>query len=311
MRWWHSLRVRKQWLRLNTYFWNFWIKVTENNTTSVTIFYCCLVGLNFYCRFDSIFRFTVDKEDYSYMEQNLARKQDEMRMIMEENYRQDNMSVKKVWVKSFSVSSNFSESEDDWTVVKYSIIIMTFDQVVSIQLIASCGQFFLNHTNYFIAVLFYPKVWLCLHILYGTYRLQAYNSATVLLFHFLAAFIWMNRRTRKCACLFLGDFISHLWYRVREEQWAYIPCRQFSFCSYYVTYLYEKISQLLSFCFLFLLDIRELDISQYIPVVCIFYGNRRESLKIFYHRLHFYSIIYPSTSIYRTLIVAGRIQKLY
>ena len=77
------------------------------------IFYCWLVSFKFYCRFDSIFRFTVDKEDYSYMEQNLARKQDEMRMIMEENYRQDNMSVKKVWVKSFSVSSNFSESEDD------------------------------------------------------------------------------------------------------------------------------------------------------------------------------------------------------
>ena len=82
---------------------------------------------------------------------------------MEENYRQDNMSVKKVWVKSFSASSNFSESEDGWTVVKYSIIIMTFNQVVSIQLIASCGHFFRNHTNYFIAVLFYPKVWLCLH----------------------------------------------------------------------------------------------------------------------------------------------------
>mgnify|MGYP001803172888 CR=1 FL=1 len=165
MRWWHSLRVRKQWLRLNTYFWNFWIKVTENNKISVTIFHCGLVSLKFYCRFDSIFRFTVDKEDYSYMEQNLARKQDEMRMIMEENYRQDNMSVKKVWVKSFSASSNFSESEDGWTVVKYSIIIMTFNQVVSIQLIASCGHFFRNHTNYLIAVLFYPKVWLCLHIL--------------------------------------------------------------------------------------------------------------------------------------------------
>ena len=66
--------------------------------------------MKFYCRFDSIFRFTVDKEDYSYMEQNLARKQDEMRMIMEETYRQDNMSVKLVCVNLFSVSSIFSDS---------------------------------------------------------------------------------------------------------------------------------------------------------------------------------------------------------
>lgn len=55
------------------------------------------------------------------MKQNLARKQDEMKMIMEENNRQDNMSIKKVWVKSFSVSSYESQSEDEWS--GYEIII--------------------------------------------------------------------------------------------------------------------------------------------------------------------------------------------
>ena len=255
MRWWHSLRVRKQWLRLNTYCCQgkiFELKLQRTtkyisarskvyySLISVTIFYCCLGSLKFYCRFDSIFRFTVDKEDYSYMEQNLARKQDEMRMIMEENYRQDNMSVKKVWVKSFSVSSNFSESEDDWTVVKYSIIIMTFNQVVSIQLIASCGQFFLNHTNYFIAVLFYPKVWLCLHILYGTYRLQACNSATVLLYHFWHhLFKWTggpeNVPVASLETLFLKSWASVIWHKGRAI--IYHVCRQFLFCSYYVKHI--------------------------------------------------------------------------
>ena len=142
------------------------------------------------------------------------------------------------------------------------------------------------------------------------------HTTVPLYYYIIFGIIYLNEPADPKMCLsLLGRLYfskaEQLWYRIREEQWAYIPCKQFSFCNYNVTHLYEKISQLLSFCFLFLLDFPELDIRQYIPVMCIFYGNRRESLKIFYHRLHFYSIIYPSTSIYRTLIVAGRIQKLY
>lgn len=58
-------------------------------------------------------RFSVDKEDHSYLQQKLASKEDELNAMISSSYQQESSSVRQVWRKSFH-SATHSTPTTDW-----------------------------------------------------------------------------------------------------------------------------------------------------------------------------------------------------
>ena len=52
------------------------------------------------------YRFNVDKEDHSYLQQKLANKEDELSSMISNSYKKEEMSVRYVWRQSFHSSTN-------------------------------------------------------------------------------------------------------------------------------------------------------------------------------------------------------------